>query len=153
MPRNPSDRLSDRLVCLVDTTTGVGHGFCSTGCLVRWVRWCSDSFDDQSLAFPKVIVSCRHCYICGRRCGPAPRHCLFHDGECPERDWTRSFAALTLAPLLVAELERDVEPGDLDVLYACYKERDKGEEPESIAGRAAERIRNPSDDPLDEPDA
>lgn len=137
---------SSRSVCLVDDATGVGHGFCSTSCLVSWVRWFHGSFEEQSLAFPKLRLACRYCYICGRRCGETQHDCILHEA-CPERDWTHTYSASVIAPLLVAELDRDLTRGDLDVLYDCYLEREKQESPESIAARAAGRIRNPTDEP------
>lgn len=79
--------------------------------------------------------------MCGRITG-FEGHCVIHDqAPCPERDWSHTYMATVIAPIVMNELGRSLEDLDLELMAECYLENKKGETFDQIAKRAVEKIR------------
>ncbi len=131
--------------CLVDTETGIGRAFCSTRCLVSWLRWWKEKIGDRyHLGYPTNQVACQHCWLCGNRTGfDGP--CIVHDeGCCPEQDWSYTYICSAMAPIVSQVLTRPLEDHDFHVMSEVYEEREPTDYPWDLAMKAVDLIREGS---------
>lgn len=125
--------------CLVEVETGVGFAFCKTSCLAHWLHWVGGKVEGVELGYAKDS-SCKHCYLCGRRCGSAP-DCRLHSGKCPDRDYRYTYGMSVTAPIVHESLGRELDDVDIEDCIAAYCDREKGATPWEIAMDAVDRIR------------
>jgi hypothetical protein len=126
----------------VDIETGVGRAFCSTGCLASWLRWWKEPIKGRyQLGFPVEQAACQHCWICGDRTGyDGP--CAIHDvGCCPDSDWSHTYIASAMSPIVSQVLARPLEEADYLAMEGVYDDREPTDHPWDLAMKAVDLIR------------
>lgn len=129
--------------CLVDCESGVGRAFCSTGCLVSWLRWWTEPIGNRyKLGYPAKQIACQHCWICGNRTGYNGPCVLHDDNGCPERDWIGTCASTIMTPIVSQVLERPLDEHDFQVMEEVYDARQPDDQPWEVAMTAVDEIRD-----------
>jgi len=94
------------------------------------------------LGYPINQSVCQHCWLCGEKTGyDGP--CAIHDAECcPERDWSFTYMASVIVPIVHEILSRPVDDYDLHVMMNVADAKEPGDYPWDIAIRAVDIIRS-----------
>jgi len=128
--------------CLVDTSEGVGHAFCSLACMASWIRFYKGSLKGQHLGYPRHSNACQYCWICGQRAAKVDECVLHHNGVCPEDDWAYTYGATHIAPIVSEVLGRGLTDYDMEIMSQEYVDRRDDDGSWDIAMRAVDRIRD-----------
>ena len=68
---------------------------------------------------------------------------MLHDnGCCPEHDWSHTYVASAMSPVVSQVLARPLDDADYMVMEQVYNDRDPEDYPWDLAMKAVDRIRS-----------